>query len=1086
MDHLAERLQTYPNPDTPGFQTLFTAKQEFQELGSILNEPVPPRGSYFRHQLLVQRALRFLPRLLLMHRTGTGKTCAIIAFTEYVRALYETNAMQKIQPPPMNSNLRNVFILVRGPTLKNEFQQQLICRCTRGQYETEKIRSAIDDRSRRNLITREVNKWYNVMTYHNFASLIGGGKTTIRDKKTGAATEIILPELTDAQIIEKFSDSIFFVDEVHNLRNIDLETDLATSENPNSNSDSNEFVYRQLWRVFHLIERSKVVLATATPMVNSAADVIPVMNLLLPADQQMPSTLNVQSMTLPQLEPYFRGKISYVRELDTGAVPIEEGIQFRPDLNAYVHEMDSTHQLVGYRNAQINRGSFRKNELQASNFVFPDFSYGGSLRQKDRGFGAFVERVDVDLYRPTETFQEWLSNPDLLRKMSAKYSFIVETCRDTPGVAFCYTDYVSGSGAIVLGLAMEANGFDKFNEITSVFQSDSSNSGLTPYCNAPGTTPGRRIRIEKKNRYALITSETSESKTAIILELLFSYENRYGEYIKAVIGSPITQEGFNFNNGLQFHLIGPTWSPSVAYQALSRILRATSHVVLINEERQRLISEGKDPNQAKVYVRIYNHASIVPSKSMSLESLLPESVDLQVYDQAAKKEEEIQHVEQIMKECAIDCQIHFNRNSVGDSFVCVDPPPSEVDRSTYDLYYLQETMIQIIDYLKLVFQRVFETTIPDLMTAMQTIPRKYIDQAIQQLIDGKTMLLDRYGVSAYLQRNGDRVYLDRTYTTTPATPQEYWLNEYAKEITAIQKSSLQAFLSKIQSMYVNLDPNDPQFEKKIDDLTLENRVKIFEDIIRDPSSAYSQRVQKKFATNLFAFPEPIDELEQSKYRLSQESKKAAARMTLKKLTAAQLAEPEPVGRTGETIYIHTIYTDKERQTSYSVASNFLKADGQLRIYKPSEKIGWRDLLPYEIPVYNAKIQRVRYQQIDNSIRDQIYGMILSDNEFRLIPAQSNRTSDARKVRRGRNCASHSVRELLDVLWELQLTPPTINYPDINEILQSLNNRLKDDLSDFSDDQLRFYYAWATIKRSDQCQIIQEFLDREGRLIRDKK
>ena len=73
------------------------------------------------------------------------------------------------------------------------------------------------------------------------------------------------------------------------------------------------------------MKRSKIILGTATPMINDVNEIAPLMNLLLPADQQMPTNWNYENVSLDQLEPFFRGKVSYVRGLDTGAQVIYEG-----------------------------------------------------------------------------------------------------------------------------------------------------------------------------------------------------------------------------------------------------------------------------------------------------------------------------------------------------------------------------------------------------------------------------------------------------------------------------------------------------------------------------------------------------------------------------------------------------------------------------------------------------------------------------------------------------------------------------------------------------------------------------------------
>ena len=119
---LSDLLASYPAINTPELQTLISAKKEFNELASTPTEPPPTkRGEYFKHQLLVQRFLRAYRDLFIIHETGTGKTCSVVAFTEWV-----------IEQIANGGNIRKIYAIVKGPTQKNEFKQQLACKCTDG------------------------------------------------------------------------------------------------------------------------------------------------------------------------------------------------------------------------------------------------------------------------------------------------------------------------------------------------------------------------------------------------------------------------------------------------------------------------------------------------------------------------------------------------------------------------------------------------------------------------------------------------------------------------------------------------------------------------------------------------------------------------------------------------------------------------------------------------------------------------------------------------------------------------------------------------------------------------------------------
>src|SRR5665648_267167 len=99
----------YPTANTPGIQTLLTSKQEFGELASSVTEPIPRRGHYFKHQRLIERLMKVLPAMFLIHRTGTGKTCTFVAFSEWCKRARDRG----------DFNIRHVYVLVKGPALEN-------------------------------------------------------------------------------------------------------------------------------------------------------------------------------------------------------------------------------------------------------------------------------------------------------------------------------------------------------------------------------------------------------------------------------------------------------------------------------------------------------------------------------------------------------------------------------------------------------------------------------------------------------------------------------------------------------------------------------------------------------------------------------------------------------------------------------------------------------------------------------------------------------------------------------------------------------------------------------------------------------
>ena len=1149
---LDDMFGAYPTPETPGVQTLITAKQEFNELASTVTEPIPKRGHYFKHQQFIQRIMKVFPSILMMHQTGTGKTCSFVAFSEYCRQIHESGG-----------NIKRVYVLVKGPSLKNEFRNQLVCRCTAGEYETDLVKNATNEAARKGNITREIKKWYSIKTYTKFANNINSKAT----KKHGAYT------LTDEEIITKYSDCAFFVDEIQNLG---LEEDpglMAGAEQIGETEqtapiDDIQRIYRQLWRVFHLAQRTRIVLASATPMVNGTGEIPYPMNLILPADRQMPTdgSIDYNTATLEQLEPYFRGKISFVREMDTGAVARYEGERIeteyeiagrtvRSQLIVYASRMSPELQEIGYRNAQQNPSNFRLAERQAASFVFPDGSYGGtaprmvkvSRKNKEKGgalaeaqrraaewgFGRWVVSDAPDLYRPVPELLPWISNLEYMRHLSCKYAETVRLCRDNPGNCWVYNEFVSGSGAVVEGLCFEAMGFERFNENSSVFVAGTGTQtvgGLSPYCAPAVTGVNRRIRIAPRLRYALLTSETllSGPKLNAILELMNSYENRHGAYIKVLIGSQIAREGLSISNCLQIH-VPPTWNESAAYQALSRALRATSHDDLIQEERRRLISVGEDPDTARVIVNIYRHAALTSDGT---------SVDLEMYQLSEYKNRQIARMLRIMKQCAIDCQVHYQRNvrpnDVNGSpacdyeecaYRCVDPTPDFNDTTTYDLYYSDNVVAAAVSDLVELFRNRFSITIDDLYRIMTGYRPKFVLMAVEKMITDKIMIYDRYGYQSYVQIDNDTVFLTRDFPTDPSGRtgtetvggQRFPLSYYSKHLVANLPASLSAHVNKVQSdeqfdiiqQLATMSPETPEFHQTIELLNIDNKVSLLENaveqfVLRGVTTPTIAGIIAKYQTVLYMLHEPITEITQSALALANRGKGRGrkpnpnTKLKLKKINPAVAGEGQPVVDTDtEQVYINTLYNQVYDRVAYAVTSRYNKADGRIRLLKPSEGIGWRDANPYELPVYNAIVQREIARRSQQFEQFGIYGTILYDNEFRIVDKAAEKgnlaATDARMFNRGKKCRTWLKHQLVDLMWRLQLRSPDYDLVDTTGITRNdyiqflLNQKVKQtaqQLSTMDDAWLRFYYTWhrSGMNRVDICDYIRNHFQQTGRLM----
>ena len=451
-------------------------------------------------------------------------------------------------------------------------------------------------------ISRELKTWYDIMTYKEFA------------KK-------IRKFLREEDLEEYMSNKVFYVDEAHNVPTL---KDHRRRQHPLTIAESrNESYYQTVFRAFHKGKRNKIVLATATPMINSPADIVTLINLILPLDLIMPNWTEDQFeiITFEQIEPYFRGRISYIRALDTGARPKSMGV-IPEGRHTKIFPCDmSAFQYAAYlRSDARDQATLYNEQRYASNFVFPNGTYGIG------GFDNYIElvggRYQFRHDANGQQLQQLLRSDEGLATLSGKYSNIIELCRssypdaeivldDNKGIIFVYfADYVHGSGAIMLGMGLREQGYEEFQESRDIFISaQGSKRTFGPCTTEVETDIERPGRIPKRPRYALLTGDPHKSRIHTILNTLNSYENRYGHYIQVLIGSKAAREGININNAVKMIMASGSWNASSNVQAKDRVFRSTSHITRIAEKRIRVLEEGGDPDIITMDVETYNMAS---------------------------------------------------------------------------------------------------------------------------------------------------------------------------------------------------------------------------------------------------------------------------------------------------------------------------------------------------------------------------------------------------------------------------------------------------------------------------------------------
>lgn len=1173
-------IPVYEDSNDPDIQTIITDKFEFLIKNGKLREEEPIRGQTYSHQQFFQRYMMFNDIVFLMDEGGTGKSCKFINLANF----YKT----------FNNIYKKAVIIEKGATTKNEMKNQIIYKCSpEGMYETDTIKNASTDISRKRAETVEVKKWFDLETYGSY----------VKPSFT----------MTDEQIRAHYDYSIIFLDEAHNLKR---GNDIRKNDNNDEDIDK---IYDAMWRIFHVIKHSKIVVASATMMVNDVNEVAKMMNLILPDDFQMPLSWDYRKVVFSQMEPFFRGKLMYIRALDTGAVPVYKGEKIDrvytikvpdpkwkpppyergqkqpepPMIDKKVHsqiicyptymegiqedtyintvknykntlgnddeiedEIEDREEIAEHSNS--NKRAFWIAARQAASFVYPDGSYGGkferllSNKEKNRnvepkGLGKYVISEKQNVFGPTKEFKIWLTDMDKLKELSSKAAEIVKIETENTGCSYIYSDFISGSGIFVIGQALEANGFERFTSTSSVFEYVIDSNGKRV----------KKIKssFKKKKRYVMLSSDTPDSLRDSLMELRQSDENVYGEYLQSLLTSPTGKEGINDRHGVRIIMVVAPWTIASTHQAEWRSFRSTSHTLLIELEKEKflkLADRAKTEEERKMYIEKSKNVKIEVSiyRLVALSDAV-DSIDLKIYQHSELKNLYIQRMMNFAIRSTVDARINYERNvrvtdedySVACNYMKCGykpssaitlPTKSEIDYSTFDIYYADDVLNMIIPkiekeiikngYVKISHlielfgdnnkddDVIYETVDELKRSVLKKFRHKNIYMAVEKILRENKTITNRFGYTCYYYLQNDILFLSSTIIQNKISCENYHdlkiIRRKKKDVCSNNFSSPAIYSNKLiyveplnfeEILNIELNPNYEKIIVKLKSLDLDkdtnllfnvylsqlnihNKVKLLEDALIDYANngkneitKFNKKILKEFSTYVAIIHEPTQDIEN------------AAKGKIDKYYEFIGPEKDSVN-----IYLHSLQTIKEHYTKYDVSSSFLNVEGTIRIYKKSEA-KFRDTNKNETPAYRDFVIKQRKQFFENYFKtSNVFGTRLGDDIFRINIKSENATEKSQY--KGKICESLPKGALLQIIYDENIIAPDmidIAELDDEEIYNMRNylRELKDLKSYFNFDEVEDYdivslYKWYTLKSSKElmCNYIEQEFKNKNKLM----
>lgn len=737
MADIESLVYTYPDINDPDFQRLLSLHEEFW--------PDQVMSARDRIRQFVKRFMVQYERLFLFYSTGAGKTCMASGAAEplirdIVSEVYETYLS------PVRTNINKVIVILTSDPSRNDFMQKVIENCHPHLYE--KVRretEGADITTRLALYTRELSKYYSFETKQNFLTSIYGQ----------SSEKIEAPEAR----LKDYHNKFIIIDEIHTF----------SREDASISQSEEDIIYARYHNILHRLKGSKVMIMSATPMKDRPSEIIKIMNLILPLDKQMPENLDV--FDREGMRKYLSGYISYYQM--TGIRTIERGIMLQlgedPGEFTTVYPVRmSDFQAETYRRVIKEKDQFNRNALKTSNIVHPQ-----GISRSD--FLANYIESPRGGYEANSDFKRFLRQRENREKLSPKFCAVINLVKNNQGVIFCYMHGLQ-FGIYDLATYFELEGFERYT----------ARLDRPAYTSASDDGKRNKIHIDKKPRFAVLVGETKTVKGKLVestLALSNLPENVDGEYIKVIIGSSAIKEAYDIFNCLNVIIVSPEQTETSMIQAIGRATRSGGLDTLLS----------KYPDM-KAIVNVYKMASYAAVDDSSNPYSM--SKDIDTYVESARKDRNIKRVERLLRENAVDCQIHhdlnYNGKNIDRSYAClygdcdytcaVESKPDEdeafLETDAMNVLYQGDKIASIINRVREIFKEKFYISIEEL-ASLAADSQSLAFRAIEEMSIQKMRVINRFGQSAYVYFDRKGAYISSSSTLrisgddNPVHPVEY-------------------------------------------------------------------------------------------------------------------------------------------------------------------------------------------------------------------------------------------------------------------------------------------------------------------------
>ena len=549
--------------------------------------------------------------LLLVHGTGSGKTCSAIQIAEeyILRPEFQDKKVLVLANPSIQKNFKDQIFDVSRVSMDDGLLTSKQCTgrryldiLQRGQRQPLKVSTREQQDVLKSKASKLIDEFYDFQGYGEFANVL--------EKQKLKST----PNDVKVWIHATFDNRLVIVDEAHNLR--------ETSE---TNVDA-KFISENLKTIIQTANGITLVLLTATPMYDVYEEVFDYFNLFLWNSRKQEPSKAIHAKSYfdkdgsflnTETEKAFRSLCETYISFVKGENPFTFPFRLPPPEIAKPLKLDMNDKKITIPIKYLPLTASIMSPYQAG--IVEGLKYKAILNHNT--ICTFPEEEPFDKREGQYFYKnERFLSPELVGKYSSKFALITKILNESDGLAFVYSN-LAEMGVQLFAMCLEEHGY-------------SPASGNTILGDAPKSSKGK---------YALITSQSSDADINRLLTRLRRKENKNGEDIRVVLASPKVSEGVDFRYVRQIHILDPWFNMSRIEQVIGRGMRVCSHALLPFEQQN---------------TTVYLHVCRYADKSK-------EALDEFIYRTVVEpKGIAIAKVKKVLMESAMDCELEQAVNAL--------------------------------------------------------------------------------------------------------------------------------------------------------------------------------------------------------------------------------------------------------------------------------------------------------------------------------------------------------------------------------------------------------------------------------------